>query len=51
MPAWISNHKPYKVWDEITLLNSSTVEVWEWVSNFILHIIVDLITYPRWDQS
>ena len=23
-----------------------TVEVWEWISNFILHFIMDVITYP-----
>ena len=31
-PAWISNHMPSKVWDEITLpfwnFNGYTVEVW-----------------------
>ena len=26
-----------------------TVEVWEWVSNFILHITRHVITYPCWD--
>ena len=35
------NYLPYKVWDEITHpfsnLNSATVEVWERISNFILH--------------
>ena len=39
---------PRKVWDEITCpfpnFNSSTVEVWEWISNFIPHIIMDVIT-------
>ena len=37
--AWICNHMPCKVWDEITYpfpnFNSCTVEVWEWISNFI----------------
>ena len=32
--AWISNHLPSKVWDEITYpipnFNGYTVEVWEW---------------------
>ena len=36
--------------DEITYpfpnCNGSTVEVWEWIINFILHFIMDLITYP-----
>ena len=29
----------------------STVEVWEWITNFIPHFLMDLITYPCWDQS
>ena len=40
--AWISNHIHYNVWDEITYpfpnFNGCTVEVWEWISNFIPHI-------------
>ena len=39
IPAWISNYIHYKVWDEITYpfpnFNGVTVEVWEWISNFI----------------
>ena len=46
---WISNHMAKKVWNEITYLfsnlNGSTVEVWEWVSNLTLHIIMDVITF------
>ena len=38
-----------KVWDEITYpfpnLNGAAIEVWEWVSNFIRHYIMDVITY------
>ena len=41
---------PDKVWDEITYLftnfNGYAVEVWEWVSNFIPHFVMDVITYP-----
>ena len=41
------------MWDEITypFLNFSgaTVEVKEWISNFIPHFIGHVITYPRWD--
>ena len=37
-----------KVWDEITFLfpnfNGAPVEVWEWISNLIPHIIMDVIT-------
>ena len=50
IPAWISNHMPSKVWDEISYpfpnFNSCTVEVWEWISNFIPHFTMDVITYP-----
>ena len=42
-----------KVWNKVTYpfpnFNGSTVEVWEWMSNFILHIIIDVTTYPCWD--
>ena len=52
-PAWISNQIPRKVWDENTYpfpkFNNATVEVWKWISNFILHIILDVITYLCWD--
>ena len=43
---------PSKVWDEITYafpnFNDFTVEVWEWISNFItlIHFVIDVITYP-----
>ena len=49
-PAWIINHMPSKVWNEITHLfpnfNGAAVGVWEWISNFILHFMMDAITYP-----
>ena len=54
-PVWISNNAASKVWDEITYpfpnFNGGTVEVWEWLSNFIRHFIIDVIIYPRWDLS
>ena len=50
IPAWISNYMTGKVWDENTYrfpnFNGCTVEVWETISNFIPHIIMDVITYP-----
>ena len=50
IPAWISNHKHIKAWDEITYpfpnFNGCTVEVWEWICNFTPHYIMDVITYP-----
>ena len=39
IPAWIRNHMPSKMWDEITYplpnFNGFTVEVWESISHFI----------------
>ena len=43
----------YKVWDEITYpflnFNGYTIEVWEWIDNFIPHLIGHAITHPCWD--
>ena len=50
IPALISSHMPSKVWDEIACpfpnVNVATVEVLEWISNFIPHFTMDGITYP-----
>ena len=44
---------PGKMWGEITNpfqnFNGCTAEVYEWISNFILHFIIDVNTYPCWD--
>ena len=32
-------------------LNGATAEVWEMISNFIPHFILDVFTYRRWDLS
>ena len=44
---------PYEVWDEITYpfqnFNDTTVEVWEWINNFIPHFSGHVFTYPCWD--
>ena len=32
-----------------TNFNDATVEVLEWISNFIPHIMIDVITYPWLD--
>ena len=46
---------PSRVWHEITYpflnFNSCTIEVWGWISNFILHFIMDVISYPWWDYT
>ena len=42
VPAWISNYIYCKASDEITYtfpnFNGCTVEVWEWISNSIIHL-------------
>ena len=37
------------VYSIIPNFNSSTVEVWEWLSNFIPHFTGYVVTYPCWD--
>ena len=41
---------PINVWDKniypYPIFNGTTVEVWEWISNFISHLTIDVITYP-----
>ena len=47
--TWISNYTCYRVWYEITYpfsnINGKTIEVWEWISNFIPHFTGHVITY------
>ena len=50
--VWISNCIHYKVLGEIIYpIPNFTNDVWEWVSNFIPHCIVRVITYPCWDLN
>ena len=46
---------PSKVWDEITYpfpnFNGCTVEVREWMSNFISQFMIDVIIYPCWNEK
>ena len=53
IPAWIGNHMPSKVWYEIIYrflnFNGATVEVKEWISNFIPHFMMDVIANQCWD--
>ena len=53
LTAWINfilnkDDINYKMWNEITYpfpnFNDCTVEIWEWISNFIPHFIIDVIT-------
>ena len=50
--VWINNHKPWKLWNEITYpfpnLNGAIVEAWDWISCFISHVIMDMIICPCW---
>ena len=51
MDKW--SHAHYKVYDEIIYyfanFNGATVEVWEWISNSTLHLIMDVITFQCGD--
>ena len=52
IPAWISGYIRHTVWDENTHpfpnFNGCSVAVWEWISCFILHCIINVISYSRW---
>ena len=52
--TWISNHIRYNMRGGITYplpnFNGATVEVWEWISNFIPHFTGHVITYPCWNR-
>ena len=41
IPAWINDYTHHNMWDKITYpfpnFNGATVEVWEWIRNFISH--------------
>ena len=43
------------MWDEITYsfpnFNGATVDVWEWISDFIPRLTGHVIKYPYWDLS
>ena len=47
--ASLSNYIIYNVWDEFIdsfpIVNGEAVEIWEWVSNFLLHFTGHVITY------
>ena len=53
--AWIIEYIHYKAWVEITYpftnFYGAVVEIWEWISNFILHFIWYVIIYPWPDRS
>ena len=44
---------PSKVWEEIIYVlpnfNGASIGIWEWISNFIPHFIMDKISSPCWD--
>ena len=55
IPAWINNHIHYEVWAEniypFSNFNSTGIEIWEWISNFVPQSTEHVIIYPCWDQS
>ena len=50
--TWTCNYIRYQKWDEITYpstnLNGTTIEVWQWISDLILHLTGYVITYLYW---
>ena len=46
IPTLISNYMPGKLCGGVTYAFPNTVDVWEWITNFITHILMDVITYP-----
>ena len=44
---------PSKEKNEINFQTSMAAmfKVWEWIRNFILHLMLDVIIYPHWDLS
>ena len=51
----MSNYIHLKVWDEIVdpfpNFNGATIEVWEWMHNFIPHFTGRMITCPCWELN
>ena len=49
------NHMPTIVWDNITYQFPNfigwPVEVWEWMSNFIPYVLMDVIPSPSWGYN
>ena len=47
IPAWMSNHMSSKGWYEITYpypnFNGCTVEVWDWINDFLPYILMGVI--------
>ena len=47
---WKSNYIHYEIWNGIIYpfpnFNGAIVKVWEWIRNFIPHLIGSIITYP-----
>ena len=53
--TWLSNYIHYNMWNKITYpfpnFNSTVIEVWKLISNFIPHFTGHVVTYPCWDYS
>ena len=53
IPAWISNHMPNEAWDAFAYpfqnLNGCAIEIWQWISDFSPHFIMDIIINPWLD--
>ena len=51
IPPWISDYIHYKVWDEFTYpftnFTGATIEIWEWIGNFLMHLACDYLSMLR----
>ena len=51
MICWSLNKMADILQMTLETFNGCTTEVWEWISYFIPHFIMDVITYPCWDLN
>ena len=55
LPAQLADYSHYEVWDEITYpvpnFNGATIDIWEWIGNFIPHFAGHMFSYPCWDDT
>ena len=45
------NESGFEIIYPFSSFNGCTAEIWEWISNIILHFIGYVIIYPYWDES
>ena len=47
IPVGINHHMPSRGWNEITSPPPNLIEVWEWISNFFPHFIMQWLIHVR----